>query len=275
MAGAEAWQTTAPEAAVVGRGVVLAYDGRSALAASDFAVPVGRLTALIGPNGSGKTTWLHAVAGLLRPRHGVLEVLGRPPDEVHDRVAYVLQTTRVNNVVPVTVREVVAMGRYGRLGLFGRLTAADRAAVDAALDRLRLAALAHHHLRELSAGERQRVFVAQGIVQEADLLLLDEPVQALDALSHQVIDDVVDAEVGRGTAIVLTTHDLAEARRADHVLVLGGRVLAEGPPKHALTDAVLAEAYGAHLLHAGEGVSLDDPHHLHEPPPSPPSRHSA
>lgn len=256
-------------AAVTGGGVVLGFGRRVALAESDFEVPLAALTSVIGPNGSGKSTLLHAVAGLIHPRQGTLDVLGRTPEAAHELVAYVFQATRVNDVLPVTVQEVVAMGRYGHLGLFARPTSADRLAVVAALDRLGIEDLAGRHLRELSAGERQRVFVAQGLVQDAELLLLDEPVTALDAVSHRIIDEVIEQEVERGTTVVLTTHDLDEARRSDHVLLLGGRVVAQGPPEEVLTDARLAAAYGAHLIHAEAGVTLDDPHHAHGPEPGP------
>lgn len=248
-------------AVVRGRGVTLAYGRRVALEPSDFEVPEGALTAVIGPNGSGKSALLHAMTGLVPLRAGSLEVLGGRPDEAHHRVAYVLQTARVNDVLPVTVREVVAMGRYVRRGLLRRLSRRDREAVDVALDRLALVDLQGRHLRELSVGQRQRVFTAQGLVQSAELLLLDEPVTALDVPSHEAIDAVIEEEVARGTSIVITTHDLDEARRAHHVLLLGGRVVAEGSPGEVLTDANLAAAYGAHFLHAEAGVGLDDPHH--------------
>ncbi|MBI2169955.1 MAG: metal ABC transporter ATP-binding protein [Actinobacteria bacterium] len=248
------------------RGLVVAYGPRVAIASSDFEVPSACVTAVIGPNGSGKSTLLHALAGLVRPHSGTLEVLGGAPEHAHDRVAYVLQTAGVNRVLPVTVGEVVAMGRYGGRGLIGRWRPDDREAVDHALARLDIVDLAGRHLRELSTGQRQRALVAQGLAQQADVLLLDEPVTALDIPSHEAIDVVIEEEVASGRTVVITTHDLDEARRADHVLLLGGRVVAEGSPGEVLTDERLLEAYGAHLLHAepGDGqraVSIDDPHH--------------
>lgn len=253
--------------AVVGRGVVLAYGGVVALQESDFTVPTAAVTSVIGPNGSGKSTVLNAVAGLVEPRSGSLEVLGGRPEDRHDRVAYVLQATRVNERLPVTVQEVVAMGRYARRGFFHRLTREDRAAVDEVMERLGIADLAHRHLRELSGGQRQRVFVAQGLVQHADLLLLDEPLTGLDIPSHERIDQVIDEAADRGATVVVTTHDVAEARRSDHVLLMGGRVLREGGPEAVLTDEALVEAYGAHLLHVHEPMVVDDPHHTPVPPP--------
>lgn len=262
-------------AAVVGRGLRLAYGHRPVLDGVDFAVPGGRVTAVIGPNGSGKSTLLHAVAGLLEPAAGSLEVLGTSPRDARRRVAYVLQATRVNERIPVTVREVVTMGRYAVRGAFGRLTAVDHAAVGEALERLALTPLAGRHLRELSGGERQRVFVAQGLVQDAELLLLDEPVTALDLVSHERIDTVIDEERRRGRTVVVTTHEISEARRADHVLLLGGGRLVEGSPEAVLTDARLVAAYGAQLLHVEAPLPVDDAFHRHDDaaPRRPQGRH--
>lgn len=246
-------------------GLVVWRGDRTALSASDFEIPSGRLTALVGPNGSGKSTVLHALAGLLPPHRGSLTVLGCDADHVHDRVAYVLQSTSIGEVMPLTVAEVVLMARYGKAGMFGRLNNADRDAAQRAMERLGIAALAARNPALLSVGQRQRVFVAQGLAQEAEVLLLDEPVTALDVPSHEAIDAAIEEEVAAGRTVVLTTHDLDEARRAHHVLLLAGHVVASGPPDAVLTDDLLADAYGAYLLHAegGIGFGLDDPYHGH------------
>jgi iron complex transport system ATP-binding protein len=250
------------EIAAAGHGVVLAYDGRVAVEASDFTIPAQRLTAVIGPNGSGKSTLLNALAGLLVPRRGALEVLGRPPGKSLRRVAYVLQSTKVNEVMPMTVRETVALGRYGLLGLWGFPTLPHRRATQRAMERLEVADLAGRHLYELSAGQRQRVFVAQGLAQEADLLLLDEPFTGLDLVSTERIRSAVTEELQRGVTLVMTTHDVADANRADHVLLMAGRVHTEGPPVRALHPGRLSDAYGIGIVHLEDGsVVLDDAHH--------------
>ena len=243
-------------------GVVLAYGGHTAVEASDFIIPAGRLTAVIGPNGSGKSTILNALAGLLLPRSGSLEVLGRPPGKARRRVAYVLQATKVNEVMPITVRETVAMGRYALLGPWGFLRGPHRRAYLEALERLEIADLAGRHLHELSGGQRQRVFVAQGLAQQAELLLLDEPVTGLDLVSVERIRAAIAEELERGTTVVMTTHDVADANRADHVILMSGRVHAEGPPALALHPDRLSEAYGIGIVHLEDGsVVLDDAHH--------------
>lgn len=247
-------------AAITAHDVELGYDGRLAVTASSFEIPEGAITALIGPNGSGKSTLLNAIAGLLEPRGGTLliePVAGQPR-----RVAYVLQSTKVNETLPVTVAEVVSMGRYAGKGAFRPLDDADKLAVRQAMDRMAITDLARHHLTELSGGQRQRVFVAQGLAQDHDVLLLDEPVTGLDLPSARAIDDVIHDEHARGCTVVLTTHDLAEARVADYVVLLSGRVVASGPPGDVLSAENLMAAYGANLLHLdGEEVFLDDPHH--------------
>jgi manganese transport system ATP-binding protein len=249
--------------AVEGRGVVLGYGARAALRDVDLAVPAGTTTALVGPNGSGKSTLLGAIAGLVPLRAGTLTVGGRPPAAARTRVAYVLQTGSADEVLPVTVREVVSMARFAGRGLLGRLRAEDRRAVADALDRLEITDLADRHLRELSGGQRQRVLVAQGLAQAADVLLLDEPVTGLDLVSRQRILRVVDEERAAGRAVVLSTHDLDDAELADHVVLLAGRVVAAGPPAAVLTEANLREAYGGRLLRTAEALSTDEHLHAH------------
>jgi manganese transport system ATP-binding protein len=185
---------------------------------------------------------------------------------VRGSVAYVLQATEVHEHMPVTVAEVVTMGRYAGRGLAGRLTAEDRRVVDSVLDRLELAGVRRRHLGELSGGQRQRVFVAQGLAQEADVLLLDEPVTGLDLPSQHRIREVLAEERDAGRTVVVATHDLAEASLADHVVLFAGRVVAAGAPHEALTPTTLADAYGARLLRLdGATLLLDEgAHHTHE-----------
>jgi iron complex transport system ATP-binding protein len=235
------------------------YGAHIALGAATFAIPKGAITALIGPNGSGKSTLLSGIAGLDEPVSGEISVTG---SDGHPKVAFVLQTTKVNDSLPITVREVVTMGRYAHRSLLGRLTDEDRTAVDEAMGRMGVTDLATRHLRELSGGQRQRVFVAQGLAQDHDILLLDEPLTGLDLPSALAIDAVIHEEQAAGNTIVMSTHDLAEAQVADHVLLLANRVVASGPPSAVLTGANLKEAYGSSLLHVdGDELFLDDPAH--------------
>jgi iron complex transport system ATP-binding protein len=238
-------------------GLAVAYGSTMALAQSDFEISRGDVTAVIGPNGSGKSTLLNAIAGLLEPSAGSIDVDVEP-----QRLSYVMQATKVNESLPITVREVVAMGRYATLGAYGLMSPADRSAVDVALQRLEITDLASRHLHDLSGGQRQRVFVAQGLAQDHDLLLLDEPLTGIDLTTAQAIDDVIHRESEDGCTVVMTTHDLSEASTADFVILLSGRVVAWGEPSDVLTEEKLVEAYGPSLLHVEAGrVFLDDPAH--------------
>jgi manganese transport system ATP-binding protein len=244
--------------------LTLAYGTRIALRDADVAFAPGTATALVGPNGSGKSTLLSAIAGLVAVREGTLTVDGRTPVAARRRIGYVLQATPADEVLPVTVREIVTMGRFAGRGLFGRLGAGDRRTVDRAMRRLEIADLAERHLRELSGGQRQRVLMAQGLAQEADVLLLDEPLTGLDLVSRERILEAVAQERDAGRTVVLSTHDLDDAEVADHVVLLAGRVVADGPPDLVLTEANLREAYGGRLLAAREALGTDE--HLHPPP---------
>lgn len=249
------------DVAVAARDLVLGYGSTVAMTESSFVIPRGQVTAVIGPNGAGKSTVLNAIAGLAHPLAGSIEVAASEPGT--RRIAYVLQTTKVNESLPISVREVVAMGRYARAGYYRWLTDEDKQAVAAAMDRTGIVDLGGKHLQELSGGQRQRVFVAQGLVQDHDILLLDEPLTGIDLPTAQAIDAVIHDEKSRGCTVVITTHDLSEARVADHVLLLSGRVVASGPPQDVLTAKHLAAAYGESLLHLDEGhVFIDDPAHV-------------
>ncbi len=246
---------------VQARGLRLTHGHVVAVAEADLDLPAGGLTAVIGPNGSGKSTLLRAMSGLHEPAAGELTVCGAPPGR--HQVAHVLQTTVVNGALPVTVAEVVRMGRYRERGPFRRFTDADRAAVEAAMERMEITDLAARHLDELSGGQRQRVYLAQGLAQEAELLLLDEPVTGLDLTSLDRISEVLREETAAGRTVIMTTHELHTAQAADHVVLLAGRVVASGPPDEVLTPDHLTEAYGGHLHELPGGELMVDEPHMH------------
>jgi ABC-type Mn2+/Zn2+ transport system ATPase subunit len=249
--------------------IVVGRNGRRALDVPRLTLGAG-VTALVGANGSGKTTLLHTVAGLLPPMSGTVVVLGRSPIDARGHVAYVLQSSAVSAHLLVTVDETVALARAATRGPYRRLRGSDRRVVRRCMERLDVARLATRQLAELSGGERQRVFVAQGLAQEADVVLLDEPVAGLDLPSAERIHAVVAEERAAGRTVVIATHDLDEAAAADHVVLLAGRVIATGAPRAVLTPDHLRLAYGSSLLDLGDRlVALDDGAHGHHGPDAP------
>ncbi|MEU3901437.1 zinc ABC transporter ATP-binding protein AztA [Streptomyces sp. NPDC045251] len=214
------------------------YPGRPVLHRITAEIPALATTALVGPNGSGKSTLLGVLAGVLRPTAGDVHHDGdRPP-------AFVPQRGAVADALPLTVRQTVEMGRWGERGPWRRLTLEDRARVDSALDRLHVADLAGRQLGELSGGQRQRVLVAQGLAQDSDLLLLDEPTTGLDPEARERIATLLTELVADGVTVVQATHDLQAARSADACLLLrDGRLAGQGQPDAVLTTSALAEVW--------------------------------
>ena len=245
---------------VTAEGVVITRGSRVAISASDFSIPAGKITAIIGPNGSGKSTILHAIAGLLSISSGNLSVFNNTPLLSQSQISYVLQYTTVPAGTPLTVMEAVAMARYPGLGLFGRPSQEDKKLVLSAMERLEISNLAKRHLTELSGG--------QGIAQDHSILLLDEPLTGLDLNSARTIDSIIHDEPVHGCSVVLTTHDLEEARAADHVILTAGSVVGSGKPADVLTTENLTNAYGLGSLHEEKATDLILPteHHLNDHP---------
>lgn len=234
-------------AAVELSGVTARYGQVLALDDVTLTMPAGRITAVVGVNGSGKSTMFKLVMGALSPWAGSVQVLGHSTAEARRAglVAYVPQAHDVDWDFPVSVREVVATGRYGRLGLTRRLRPADRTAVESALDDVGLAALADRQIGELSGGQRKRAFVARAIAQEASVLLLDEPFAGVDTVSQDGITAVLKQLRKRGTSVVVSTHELGSAPDlADHAVVLHRSLVFSGPAAQGLAPEVLARAFG-------------------------------
>lgn len=238
------------------------YDSVVALAPVTVELHRGESIALVGSNGSGKTTLLSLLAGLVTPDDGSVVVDGR--------VAMVTQQREHHRWMPLSVEEVLRIGRYRRRGLLGRLRADDRRAIDAAAELLEVTALRRRAFGDLSGGQQQRVLVAQAVASEPDLLLLDEPITGLDLPSQLRILEVIDEHARRGGTVVFSTHHLAEARRADRVMLLAGCLLADGRPDEVLVPALLAEAFGGRLIRDdGTSIVVDDHGHDHGEPHAP------
>jgi ABC-type Mn2+/Zn2+ transport system ATPase subunit len=228
--------------AVVFRDVVVRYGNVTALDGATATVCEGEALGIVGPNGSGKSTLLKTLAGLLQPYSGTVEIYGQAPHALAaGTIAYVPQIEAVDWTFPATVWDVVAMGRFPRLGVFGRFGRRDRAAVQHALELVNMIGLANRHISALSGGQQQRAFVARAIAQEPRVLLLDEPTTGVDAITEEALRQVVRELVSHGMPVIMTTHDLDRAADwFDRLMVLDRRVLSIGKPLEVLESGAYA-----------------------------------
>ncbi|APF35860.1 ABC transporter [Microbacterium arborescens] len=228
-------------------GVSVRYRDIVALDDVDLTVTPGRVTALIGMNGSGKSTLFKSITGLVRPASGRVSIAGQTPAAARRRglIGYVPQSEDVDWTFPVSVRDVVMMGRYGRLGPTRRPRPDDHRAVDAALERVELSELADRQIGRLSGGQRKRAFVARGIAQDAGILLLDEPFAGVDKKSEATIVRLLRELAADGRTVLVSTHDLhALPSLADEAVLLLRRVVFQGAVDEALRPELLARAFG-------------------------------
>ncbi|MBU6443038.1 MAG: ABC transporter ATP-binding protein [Alphaproteobacteria bacterium] len=233
--------------------VTVRYGERAVLGDISLAFEAGTLTGLVGPNGAGKTTLLRTCLGLLPAQAGTVRVFGRPlggysPDARARAIAYLPQSTEAH--WPLVARRVVALGRLPHRPAFARILSADEAAIDKALARCDATALAGRRLNEISAGERARVLLARALATVAPILLVDEPAAHLDPAHQLRLMELLREEARRGTAVVVTLHDLPlAARYCDRLVLLkNGGIAAAGPPQDALSDAALAHVFGVGAL---------------------------
>ena len=225
------------------------YGKMSILWDVSFTIPKGVLVGLIGPNGAGKSTLLKAALGLIKPISGKISFSGT--------VAYVPQRETVDWDFPITALEVVLMGRYGKLGLFGSLKRADREAAFAALEQVGLSAYAGRQISQFSGGQQQRLFIARALVQNADLFLLDEPFAGVDLATEKAIMTLLRKQKDLGKTIVIVHHDLPSVEEYfDWVLLLNNRLHGCGPVKEIFTRENLARAFGKSQMLFDEAAHL-------------------
>ncbi len=273
--------TTGAAACLLLEDVTVAYGGRAALEDVTMSVPHGAQVAIVGPNGAGKSTLFKALVGLLPVRSGTMLLSDRAPGKHGDTIAYVPQREEIDWGFPVTVHDVVMMGRYGRLGWFRRPGAADREVVARCLDELGIAELERRAIGELSGGQQQRVFLARALAQEPHVLLLDEPFTGVDVGAREALLTLLDRLRGRGITVLVSTHDMeTAAQRFELTALLNRRLIAYGEPATVFTQEHLSEAFGGQALFLGGMVVIDqcceghlgdgEGHgHSHEPPAGP------
>ncbi|MDW8317153.1 MAG: metal ABC transporter ATP-binding protein [Anaerolineae bacterium] len=229
------------------RGVSARYNGAYAVEDLTFELIAGEQMAVVGPNGAGKSTLFKLIAGVLEPSSGQITVYGTRPGG-HICIAYVPQRSQVDWRFPVNVADVVMMGRVGKLGLFRRPGRQDWDLVHESLAVVGMADLAHRQIGELSGGQQQRVFIARALAQEAELMLMDEPLTGLDVPAQQDIFQVLAALRQRNVTVMIATHDLnLAAERFDRVMLLNRRLIGLGAPHEVFTPQKLLEAYGGHM----------------------------
>ena len=241
-------------------GVTTTRGNQYALEDVSFVVHEGERVAIVGPNGAGKSTLLRLIVGMLKPSIGQVNVYGHGPDD-HICIAYVPQRNQIDWSFPATVEDVVMMGRVGKIGLFKWPRRHDWDVVKMSLDRVQATKLAKRQVGELSGGQQQRVFIARALAQEAELLLMDEPLTGLDLPSQDALFTILDNVRDEGVTVLLATHDLnlAEAR-FDRVMLLNRRLIAFGQPAAVLTSDHLMNAYGGHVhvIEEEETILLTD-----------------
>jgi manganese/iron transport system ATP-binding protein len=235
--------------------VTVQYNGIPALEDVTLQIHRGEQVAVVGPNGAGKSTLFNVIAGIVRPRRGKVSVYGSGPGR-HICVGYVPQRSRIDWRFPVTVTDTVMMGRIGRIGLFRWPGKRDRLKVAHALEQVGMSEFAGRQIGELSGGQQQRVFLARALAQEAELLLLDEPLSGLDMPSQESLLQILGELRRQGITMMVATHDLNQAAELfPLLLLLNRRVAAFGTPTAVLTSENLAAAYGSqvHIIRNGNG----------------------
>lgn len=226
------------------------YDQHPVLCDISLEVPSGHLVGIVGPNGAGKTTFLKAVLGLLPPITGKIEFFGQTLRNVRSKIAYVPQRQSVDWDFPITVRDLVLMGCYGRLGLFRRPKTTDWEAADRCLDMVGMSQYASRQISQLSGGQQQRVFIARALLQEADIYFLDEPFAGIDQVSEVVIMNILHNLKAQGKTAFVVHHDLDTIEKCfDWAILLNIRLIACGEIRTALTKENLNLTYGkSHVL---------------------------
>jgi ABC-type Mn2+/Zn2+ transport system ATPase subunit len=236
------------------------YNGRAALEDLTFHLHQGERIAVVGPNGAGKSTLFKVVSGVLTPTSGEVNIFGSRPGQ-HVCIAYVPQRSQVDWNFPVNVADVVMMGRSAKLGPLNWPHKKDWEHVNRALEMVDLSNLASRQISQLSGGQQQRMFIARAMAQEAELMLMDEPLTGLDTPAQEGLLDLLDRLKTQNVTVMVATHDLEQAaRHFDRILLLNHRMVAFGSPENVLKTENLLSAYGGRLRStSGDNIlNVDD-----------------
>lgn len=229
--------------------VTVLYGTKPALDHVTITIPGGHQVAVVGPNGAGKSTLFKLLVGLVKPTEGKIQIHSRPPGGELDCVAYVPQREEVDLRFPITVYEVIMMGRYMHYGPLRKPSRNDQNAVETAMDQLDIRKLAKASLNELSGGQLQRVFLARAIAQEPHILLMDEPFNGVDASTQEATFEILTSLRSKHVTVMVSTHDLnMAASKFESILLINHRVIASGTPQTVMTRKNLADAFGSQIF---------------------------
>ncbi|MBL7076992.1 MAG: metal ABC transporter ATP-binding protein [Kiritimatiellae bacterium] len=239
---------TASSTGITMEHLTVSYQTKAVLVDVSLDIPRGTVVGILGPNGAGKSTIIKSIMGFVPRDYGTVRVFGQPVADARGLVAYVPQRGQIDWSFPVTVRDVVTMGRYGHRRWYQSIRGEDREKVKHALDAVRMTEFADRQIGQLSGGQQQRVFMARALAQESDILLLDEPFAGVDAATERAIAGLLAGAREEGKTVVVVHHDLETAAEFfDRVVLLNRRVYAYGPPREVLEPNLLAEVYGGTL----------------------------
>ena len=228
--------------------LTVSYDRKPVLYGIDVTVEPGALVGVVGPNGAGKSTLIKTIMGIVPSNGGWVKVFGQPFDKAVTRVGYVPQRESVDWDFPVSVMDVVLMGRYGHAGLLRRVGKRDREIARDCLEKVNMAPFASRQIGNLSGGQQQRVFLARALAQESDLYLMDEPFAGVDAATETAIVELLRELKERGKTLLIVHHDLATAREYfDKLLLLNMRLVAYGGLEEVFNAELLQKTYGGRL----------------------------
>lgn len=221
-------------------------------------IPQGKMAAIIGPNGAGKSTFLKTILGLIRPISGSIAFFGKSFKKAREQVAYVPQKESVDWDFPITVFDLVLMGRYGKLGFFNRPSKKDREDVEQYLHRVGLEAFASRQISQLSGGQQQRAFLARALIQEADIYLMDEPFTGIDIASFKTIIKILQGLQNQGKTLLVVHHDLKMVKEIfDWVVLLNMRLVGSGSVEQVFTQEMIQKTYGDESLLVNEAARLN------------------
>ncbi len=238
--------------------VTITYNSHPALQDVSFEIPHGAQVAVVGPNGAGKSTLFKALVGLMPLQQGQIKIHGRPLGVHQDCVAYIPQREDVDWRFPVTVEDVVMMGRFGKFGWFRQPAPRDHEIVRRSMEQMGILPLAGRSIGELSGGQQQRAFLARALAQEPHILLMDEPFTGVDVTTQEVTLDLLDQLRQQKVTVLVSTHDLNMAStHFEAVILLNHRLIAYGPPQEVFTPENVSSAFKTQVMLVDKAMVVD------------------